>query len=159
MTRYLNEMTSEELAASIRSAEKTDFEALAELCDRAGMAQEWEDATEMTLMPVAYEAGLKLGVNICPEYNPNVTVYAALVQHYGSLSIRQLAMQMKENIDALCACYDDGMVNGGLVEGITWGKALKGARRVVKDEYTGRAELERLRDAEAQEMAFIDSNY
>lgn len=53
-----------ELASEIRSMDTWDMELLAELCDAAGMRDEWEAADGETFEAVAFEAAKKLGVKI-----------------------------------------------------------------------------------------------
>lgn len=52
------------LASEIRSMDTWDTELLAELCDAAGMRDEWEAADGETFEAVAFEAAKKLGVEI-----------------------------------------------------------------------------------------------
>ena len=53
-----------ELASEIRSMDTWDMELLAELCDAAGMRDEWEAADGEAFESVAFEAAKKLGVEI-----------------------------------------------------------------------------------------------
>ena len=58
-------MTREqELAAEIRSSQEWDLDQLAELCELAGMSEEWEAADGETFEQVAFKAAEKLGVEI-----------------------------------------------------------------------------------------------
>ena len=52
------------LAETIRSNPEWDMEAIAELCEMAGMADEWEAADGDTFEAVAYAAAEKMGVEI-----------------------------------------------------------------------------------------------
>lgn len=53
-----------EVAEIIRSADTWDMDALAELCELADMAEEWETADGETFEQVAFAAAEKLGVEI-----------------------------------------------------------------------------------------------
>ena len=53
-----------EIAEIIRTADIWDMESLAELCELAGMSEEWEAADGDTFESVAYAAAEKLGVEI-----------------------------------------------------------------------------------------------
>ena len=58
-------MTREqELATEIREGQEWDFDQLAELCELAGMSEEWEEADGETFEQVAFQAAEKLGVEI-----------------------------------------------------------------------------------------------
>lgn len=59
------EMTREqELAQEIRGNQEWDLDQLQELCELAGMAEEWEAADGETFEQVAFAAAEKLGVEI-----------------------------------------------------------------------------------------------
>lgn len=60
---YIEERAAE-IAEIIRNADTWDEEALAELCELAGMTEEWEAADGETFESVAYAAAKKLGVEI-----------------------------------------------------------------------------------------------
>lgn len=53
-----------EVAEKIRSMDTWDEELCAELCELAGMSEEWENADGDTFEPVLYAAAEKLGVEI-----------------------------------------------------------------------------------------------
>lgn len=53
-----------EIAERIKAADTWDMEALEELCELAGMSEEWENADGETFERVAYAAADKLGVEI-----------------------------------------------------------------------------------------------
>lgn len=57
-------MTEQELAAEIREGQEWDLDQLAELCELAGMSEEWEAADGETFEQVAFKAAEKLGVEI-----------------------------------------------------------------------------------------------
>lgn len=57
-------MNNNELAEKIRNSGTWDYDLLAELCDRAGIFEEWENADGETFESVAYKAAEILGVNI-----------------------------------------------------------------------------------------------
>lgn len=60
-----NKMTREqELAEEIRSSQEWDLDQLKELCELAGMSEEWESADGETFEQVAFKAAEKLGVEI-----------------------------------------------------------------------------------------------
>lgn len=56
--------TAYEIAEEIRSSETWDNDLLAELCEAAGMTDEWNAADGETFEAVAYKAAEKLGVEI-----------------------------------------------------------------------------------------------
>ena len=56
--------TAQEIAEEIRSAETWDNDLLSELCELAGMSDEWNAADGETFESVAYKAAEKLGVEI-----------------------------------------------------------------------------------------------
>ena len=56
--------TAYEIAEEIRSSETWDNGLLAELCEAAGMTEEWNAADGETFEAVAYKAAEKLGVEI-----------------------------------------------------------------------------------------------
>lgn len=60
----IKDMTNEQLAKTIREADEWDPEALAELCERAGLESEWKESDGDTFEPVAYRAAEILGVEI-----------------------------------------------------------------------------------------------
>lgn len=60
---YIEERAAE-IAESIRNADTWDEKALAELCELAGMTEEWEEANGETFESVAFAAAKKLGVEI-----------------------------------------------------------------------------------------------
>lgn len=53
-----------EIAEIIRNSDTWDMEALAELCELAGMSEEWKDADAESFESIAYAAADKLGVEI-----------------------------------------------------------------------------------------------
>lgn len=53
-----------ELAEIIRNSDTWDFEALEELCELAGMSDEWNEADGESFESVAYAAAEALGVEI-----------------------------------------------------------------------------------------------
>jgi len=57
-------MNNNELAEKIRNSETWDYDLLAELCDHAGIFEEWKNADGETFESVAYKAAEILGVNI-----------------------------------------------------------------------------------------------
>lgn len=57
-------MNNNELAEKIRNSETWNYDLLAELCDRAGIFEEWKNADGETFESVAYKAAEILGVNI-----------------------------------------------------------------------------------------------
>ena len=58
-------MTREqELAQEIRNSQEWDLDRLAELCELAGMSEEWEEADGETFEQVAFKAAGKIGVEI-----------------------------------------------------------------------------------------------
>lgn len=56
--------TAYEIAEEIRNSETWDNDLLAELCEAAGMSDEWNAADGETFEDVAYKAAEKLGVEI-----------------------------------------------------------------------------------------------
>ena len=56
--------TAREIAEEIRSTETWDNDLLSELCELAGMSDEWNAADGETFESVAYKAAEKLGVEI-----------------------------------------------------------------------------------------------
>ncbi|RHO91244.1 hypothetical protein DW931_07200 [Clostridium sp. AM43-3BH] len=54
----------EELARQIKKSDTWDMDQLAELCEAAGMAEEWKNADGDTFEQVALTAAEKLGVEI-----------------------------------------------------------------------------------------------
>lgn len=56
--------TAYEIAEEIRSSETWDNDLLAELCEAAGMTEEWNAADGEIFEAVAYKAAEKLGVEI-----------------------------------------------------------------------------------------------
>jgi hypothetical protein len=60
---YIQERAAE-IAKIIRNAETWEEEALSELCELAGMTEEWEAADGETFESVAFAAAKKLGVEI-----------------------------------------------------------------------------------------------
>ena len=56
--------TAQEIAEEIRSTETWDNDLLSELCELAGMSDEWNAADGETFESVAYKAAEKLGVEI-----------------------------------------------------------------------------------------------
>ena len=54
----------QELAAEIRSNSEWDMDQLTELCELAGMADEWKEADVESFEQVAFAAAEKLGVEI-----------------------------------------------------------------------------------------------
>lgn len=59
-----NNMTDKELSETIKSSGEWDLEALKELCKRAGLENEWNEATGETFESVAYKAAEILKVEI-----------------------------------------------------------------------------------------------
>ena len=57
-------MNNNELAEKIRNSETWNYDLLAELCDCAGIFEEWKNADGETFECVAYKAAEILGVNI-----------------------------------------------------------------------------------------------
>ena len=57
-------MNNNELAEKIRNSETWNCDLLAELCDRAGIFEEWKNADGETFESVAYKAAEILGVKI-----------------------------------------------------------------------------------------------
>lgn len=62
--REYYEMGTEELAETIASSGEWNFDALAELCRRAGLEDEWDEADGDTFEAVAFKAADVLGVEI-----------------------------------------------------------------------------------------------
>lgn len=56
--------TAQEISEEIRKSETWDNDLLAELCEAAGMSDEWNAADGETFESVAYKAAEKLGVEI-----------------------------------------------------------------------------------------------
>lgn len=56
--------TAYEIAEEIRNSETWDNDLLAELCELAGMTEEWNSADGENFESVAYKAAEKLGVEI-----------------------------------------------------------------------------------------------
>lgn len=56
--------TAYEIAEEIRSSDTWDNDLLSELCEAAGMTEEWNAADGETFEAVAYKAAEKLGVEI-----------------------------------------------------------------------------------------------
>ena len=54
----------QEIAEEIRNSETWDNNLLSELCEAAGMSEEWNAADGETFEAVAYKAAKKLGVEI-----------------------------------------------------------------------------------------------
>lgn len=61
---YICELSTEELAAKIRSLTEWEPDLLRDLCWRADMIDEWEAADDITFESVAYAAAKKLNVEI-----------------------------------------------------------------------------------------------
>ena len=59
----------EELARQIKKSDTWDMDQLAELCEAAGMAEEWKNADGDTFEQVALTAAEKLGVEIIQQQN------------------------------------------------------------------------------------------
>ena len=57
-------MTKVEIAEKLRSVETWDAQLCAELCELAGMSEEWRSADGDTFEQVLYSAAEKLGVEI-----------------------------------------------------------------------------------------------
>lgn len=57
-------MTKVEIAEKLRSVETWDAQLCAELCELAGMSEEWRNADGDTFEQVLYSAAEKLGVEI-----------------------------------------------------------------------------------------------
>ena len=64
ITENLGDITTEQLAERIRLCDEWIPELVDELCKRADMESEYEDADGETFESVAYAAAEKLGVNI-----------------------------------------------------------------------------------------------
>ena len=64
ITENLGDITTEQLAERIRLCDERIPELVEELCKRADMESEYEDADGETFESVAYAAAEKLGVNI-----------------------------------------------------------------------------------------------
>jgi hypothetical protein len=62
--KKMKNLENHELASKIKAAGEWDADLLKELCFRAGMAEEWEEADDMTFEKVALRAADKLGVDI-----------------------------------------------------------------------------------------------
>ena len=56
--------TAYEIAEEIRNSETWDNDPLSELCELAGLTEEWNAADGETFEAVAYKAAEKLGVEI-----------------------------------------------------------------------------------------------
>lgn len=56
--------TAQEIAQEIRNSDTWNDDLLAELCEAAGMTEEWKNADGETFEAVAYKAAKKLGVEI-----------------------------------------------------------------------------------------------
>ena len=56
--------TANDIAKEIRAMDTWDMELLKELCEAAGMLDEWNAADGETFESVAYKAAAKLGVEI-----------------------------------------------------------------------------------------------
>lgn len=61
---WLLSLSNEGLAMAIRTSESWDADLNRELCWRADMAEEWENADESNFESVVYAAAEKLGVEI-----------------------------------------------------------------------------------------------
>jgi len=57
-------MNNNELAEKIRNSETWNYDLLAELCNRAGIFEEWKNADGETFEGIAYKATEILGVDI-----------------------------------------------------------------------------------------------
>lgn len=64
MTKTYTSLHYTEIAAIIRSASEWDYDLLAALCMKAGLADEWEAADGETFEEVANQAAEILGVEI-----------------------------------------------------------------------------------------------
>lgn len=60
----ISDMTDAQLAEAIRGLDEWDPEALAELCSRAGISEEWENADGENFESVAGKAAGILGIEI-----------------------------------------------------------------------------------------------
>ena len=57
-------MTTKEIAKEIKNADTWDFDLCGELCDRAGLADEWDAADGESFEAVIFKAAEKLGVEV-----------------------------------------------------------------------------------------------
>lgn len=57
-------LNNNELAEEIRNSVTWDYDLLSELCDRAGLSEEWENSDSDDFEYVVYKAAEILGVNI-----------------------------------------------------------------------------------------------
>ena len=61
---YIDYERANEIATTLRSSGEWDFELISELCEIAGLEEEWNDSDEYTFEDVAYKAAEILGVDI-----------------------------------------------------------------------------------------------
>ena len=61
---YIDYERANEIATALRSSGEWDFELLEELCEIAGLEEEWNDSDEYTFEDVAYKAAEILEVDI-----------------------------------------------------------------------------------------------
>ena len=61
---YIDYERANEIATALRSSGEWDFDLLKELCEIAGLKEEWSNSDEYTFEDVAYKAAEILEVNI-----------------------------------------------------------------------------------------------
>ena len=61
---YTDYERANEIATTLRSSGEWDFELISELCEIAGLEEEWNDSDEYTFEDVAYKAAEILDVDI-----------------------------------------------------------------------------------------------
>ena len=61
---YIDYERANEIATTLRSSGEWDFELISELCEIAGLEEEWNDSDEYTFEDVAYKAAEILDVDI-----------------------------------------------------------------------------------------------
>ena len=61
---YIDYERTNEIATALRSSREWDFELLKELCEIAGLKEEWNNSDGETFEDVAYKAAEILGVDI-----------------------------------------------------------------------------------------------
>ena len=61
---YIDYERANEIATVLRSSDEWDFELIEELCEIAGLAEEWKNSDGENFEDVAYKAAEILGVDI-----------------------------------------------------------------------------------------------
>ena len=61
---YIDYERANEIATALRSSGEWDFELIEELCEIAGLKEEWNNSDSTSFVDVAYKAAEILGVDI-----------------------------------------------------------------------------------------------